>query len=193
MKKDVEIAVKTLNKGGVIIFPTDTAYGIGCRIDNYEAVRRLFKIRKRAENKAVPVLVSSVEMAQKYLMPISNEIKEKLIYKYWPGACTIILDRNKTYVPDLVSGGGSTLGVRMPDNDVIINIIENVGVPILAPSANFSGEKTPFTFGELDPELVKLVDYVISGECSLREASTVIDCSLWPWKILRQGGIKLSL
>lgn len=192
MEEATQQAVKIFNNGGVVIFPTDTAYGIGCRMDDEEAVRRLFELRKRDKAKATPVLVSSVEMAQEYLNPIPEDVKEKLINKYWPGALTMILHCNIVKVPRLVRGGGDTLGVRMPDNDVLLNIIKEVGVPILAPSANFAGDPTPYGFEDLNPELVKLVDFVVKGECSIKQASTVIDCSVSPWKILRQGAIKVG-
>jgi L-threonylcarbamoyladenylate synthase len=193
MQQEIEQAVRLIKQGGVIIFPTDTAYGIGCRIDDEKAVERLFAIRKRAETKATPVLVSDIEMAQDYLQPLSDAIKDTLINKYWPGALTIVLPCRKENVPDLVRGGGETLGVRMPNHPTALEIIKGVGVPILGPSANFAGEPTPYEFGDLDSELVKMVDYVVSGKCTIKHASTVIDCSVEPWKVLREGGIKFPI
>lgn len=191
MNEQILEAIKILKAGGIIIFPTDTAFGIGCRIDDEEAIKKLFKIRKRPETQATPVLVSGLEMAKEYLQSISNDIKEKLIDKYWPGALTIILPCQTDKVPSLVRGGGDTLGIRMPNHPASLEIIKNVGVPILGPSANFHGKKTPYTFEDLDPELVKLVDYVVRGECATKQHSTVIDCSVEPWKILRQGAVKI--
>ena len=191
MNKQILNAIKILNAGGIIIFPTDTAFGIGCRIDSEKAIKRLFQIRKRPETQATPVLVSDIKMAQEYLLPIPSEVKKKLIDKYWPGALTIILDCNKVKVPELARGGGETLGVRMPNHPFASEIIKNVRVPILGPSANFHGEKTPYSFEDLDPELVKLVDYVVPGECTVKEASTVINCCVEPWEVLRQGAIKI--
>lgn len=193
MENDVKKAVEILRKGGIVIFPTDTAFGIGCRIDNEESIKRLFRIRKRPENKAVPVLVDTVKMAQEYLLPIPKEVVDNLIEPYWPGALTIILPCKTDVVPRLVRGGGSTLGVRIPSHPVARQIIRELKIPILGPSANFSGGKTPFKFEELDPEIIKLADFVVPGECSVCKQSTVIDCSQKPWKILRQGAIKLDL
>ena len=116
-----------------------------------------------------------------------------MIAKYWPGALTIVIPCIKEKVPELVRGKGNNLGVRMPDHEVALEIIKGVGVPLLGPSANFHGEVTPFIFEELDTELIKLVDYVVPGECRSKQASTVIDCSVTPWKILRQGVINLSI
>ena len=192
-KTSVSEAIRVLKNGGIVIFPTDTAFGIGCRIDDEKAIKRLFKIRKRPKNQATPVLVGSIEMIREYLLPIPKDVTDKLIKPYWPGALTIILHCNKVKVPSLVRGGGKTLGVRMPNHQVTQAIINGVGVPILGPSANFHGEKTPYRFGDLNKKLIKLVDYVVSGKCSVKQASTVIDCSEKPWKIIRHGAIELEL
>ncbi len=187
-------AIEILKNGGIIIFPTDTAFGIGCRIDDEKAVERLFEIRRRPHEKATPVLISSVAMAKDYVLEIPQEVEEKLIKKYWPGAVTIVLPAKTKKVPGLVRGGGNTIGIRMPNNQTILSIIKGVGVPILGPSANFHGEKTPYAFSELNPDLVRLVDYVVKGETnSVGKASTVIDCSVTPWKIIREGAVKIEL
>jgi len=193
MNKQIEKAVEVLNKGGIVIFPTDTAFGIGCRIDNEEAVKRLFSIRKRPAFMATPVLVNGLEMAQKYLKKIPEEVISNLIKPYWPGALTIILQSRIDTVPELVRGHGTTIGVRMPNSQVIQDIIKNVGVPILGPSANFHGEKTPFEYKDLDPKLIKLVDLVLKGECLLKKPSTVVDCSKTSWKVLRIGAIDIKI
>src|SRR5690348_10879973 len=103
---DVAKAIEVLKDGGIVIFPTDTAFGIGCRIDDEDAVKRLFTIRKRPETKAVPVLVSSLHMAQKYVQEVPQDVIEKLIKPFWPGALTIVLSCKKEMIPDLVRGGG---------------------------------------------------------------------------------------
>jgi L-threonylcarbamoyladenylate synthase len=192
---DVNIlnAISILNRGGIIIFPTDTAFGIGCRIDRLDAIERLFKIRKRPLVQAVPVLVSSLEMAKNYTTEISEEVTEKLIRPYWPGALTIVFNAQTSKVPQLVRGGTGTVGLRMPNNKDLLQIIEKVGVPILGPSANFHGELTPYSLEALNPKLTKLVDFVLEGKCELSEASTVIDTTQKPWKILRQGAINITI
>lgn len=191
MSKHIQQAVEVLKQGGIVIYPTDTAFGIGCVIDDGKAVKRLFKIRKRPENKATPVLVDTVKMAQDYLEPISQEVIDKLIEPYWPGALTIILPCKTERVPSFVRGGGSTLGLRIPNHPITRSLIRNLGIPILGPSANFAGEKTPYSFKELNPQLVKLVDYIVPGECTTKQSSTVIDCSARPWKILRPGAVTI--
>jgi L-threonylcarbamoyladenylate synthase len=193
MNNQIDQAVKILNQGGIVIFPTDTAFGIGCRVDNEDAVQRLFKIRQRPKSQAVPVLVSDLEMAKKYIEEIPKNVVQNLVNPYWPGALTIILKANKEKVSDLIRGGGETVGIRMPNHSIILEIIKKVGVPILGPSANFHGENTPFMFEDLDPKLISLVDYVVKGECSVKQASTVMDSTQTPWKILRQGAINVNI
>ncbi|OGH30827.1 MAG: threonylcarbamoyl-AMP synthase [Candidatus Levybacteria bacterium RIFCSPHIGHO2_02_FULL_42_12] len=193
MESEIKKAVKILKEGGIVIFPTDTAFGIGCRVDDEKAVDRLFKIRKRPKTQAMPVLVDTVKMAQELLKPIPKEVIDKLIEPYWPGALTIILYCNKVKVPSLVRGGGDTLGVRIPNHPIIRTIIREVGVGILGPSANFHGEKTPFSTKEIDRRLVSLVDFVVQGECAIKQASTVVDCANSPWVIRRKGAIEIEL
>lgn len=179
-----------MNNGDIIIFPTDTAFGIGCRIDNSRAVNRLFKIRRRPTTQPMPVLVSSIEMALAYF-DSPSDIVRRFMKKYWPGALTIIARCRKNLIYSPIRGGGNTIGLRMPNHPAILKIIEEAGVPILGTSANFHGDPTPYSTSDLNPELVKLVDCVISGECSVKQASTVVDCSVTPYKIIRQGAVKL--
>src|SRR5947208_264355 len=134
MNDQIFNAIKVLQQGGIVIFPTDTAFGIGCRLDDEKAIQKLFQIRKRPEIQATPVLVSSQKMAANYLLSIPDSVSQKLITPYWPGALTIILPCRIEKVPNLVRGGGETLGVRMPNHKTILDIIEQVGVPILGPS-----------------------------------------------------------
>jgi L-threonylcarbamoyladenylate synthase len=189
---DVVKAVQILKGGGVVIFPTDTAFGIGCRIDDESAIKRLFTIRKRPETQATPVLISSLYMAQPYLKQVPQDVIEKLIKPYWPGALTIVLKcRSKKILP-LVRGGTDTLGIRIPNHLTTLALINGVGVPLLGPSANFHGDETPYLFENLNRKLIEQVDFVVSGECYTKNASTVIDTTQIPWKILRQGAKQIK-
>lgn len=188
---EIDKAAEIVKSGGIVIFPTDTAFGIGCAVDNIESIDRLFKIRERPEDKATPLLVDSLDMARKYA-DIDNLVEEKLINKYWPGALTIVVKANKNTVPALVRGNGENVGLRIPNQEVVLELIKKAGVAILGPSANFHQKNTPFEYSDLDPDLVKKVDFVLDGECLLKEASTVIDTTSSPWKILRQGAIKVE-
>lgn len=197
MDEYIQKAITILNDGGIIIFPTDTAFGIGCLMDNHEAVDRLFRIRKRPRRQATPLLVSDQDVALAYF-DHPSDIVRRLMTEHWPGALTIVAPCNKNLIYSPLRGGGNAVGLRMPNHPTILEIIKRVGVPILGPSANFHGDPTPYRAEDLNPELTKLVDYVVPGECSVkpaspagRQASTVVDCSANPYKIIRQGAVLL--
>lgn len=196
MNLSFDEAVKAIKEGGIIIYPTDTAFGIGCRIDNKTAVKRLFEARKRPKEKAVPVLFDSIDQVKEYVLPFDRKVKD-LMEKYWPGALTIVLKCKVSKVSSLVRGGGDTLGVRVPSYKPLRDLIKTVGVPIVGTSANFAGNPTPFTIDEIDKELIKKVEGVLELDTSkintLSQTSTIIDCTQEPWKILRQGAIEISL
>ncbi|SRR5260221_3725324 len=187
---NIDNAVKIVKQGGVIICPTDTVHGIACRIDNKNAVDRLFKIKQRSQTQAVPVLVDGIEMVKEYVEEIPDDVLE-LMKKYWPGGLTIVLPCKTDKVLESIRGGGSTIGVRQPNSKILQELIQKVDVPITGTSANFHGKKTPTKQSELEPELIKLVDLVIPGDSGMQQASTILDCSVKPWKILRQGAIVL--
>lgn len=186
----IQQAASILEQGGIVIFPTDTVYGIGCRIDFANSVDRLNKLLRRPHIQPLPVLVNSQEMAEKYLQPLSDKIYG-LMNKYWPGGLTIVYYCRTRLVSKAVRGGGNTVGVRIPDHDIPQQLIEKVKVPLVGTSANFHGAKTPCKINDLDQNLLQMVDATVVGDCKLRQASTVIDCTQEPWRILRQGVVKL--
>ena len=188
MKNDLKQAVRILKNSGIVIFPTDTAFGIGCRIDDEKAIKRLFEVRKRPESQATPVLFESIGEVSEYVSQIPPKALS-LMEKYWPGALTIILSAKTRKIPRLVRGGGQTIGVRIPNHSITLEMIRRVGVPILGPSANFHGKPAPFRLEDLDKNLTSKVDYVLAGETKLRKPSTVIDCTVFPFRVLRLGGV----
>lgn len=189
---DKEKAIQVLGEGGIVIFPTDTAFGIGCAADNEAAVEKLFRIRQRPSNKPTPVLCSDIEMVDK-ISVFNQGIKSDLMNKYWPGALTIILKVRMGEISSLVCGGTDTVGVRIPDSQVALEIIRRLGKPIVGTSANFHGQPTPYDFSSVDRDLITLVDGIVEGECSLKQESTVVDCTVTPRKVVRQGAVKLNL
>lgn len=192
MNNQIQQAVEILKNGGVVLLPTDTVFGICCRIDNQQALQRLFQIKKRDIHQAVPILVDSTEMVKKYVEHFDSKV-EKLMEDYWPGGLTIVLSAKKENVLPLVRGDGDTTGVRIPDMLPTFQIIEKLGVPIVGTSANFHGNPSVTKWKDLDPELIRLVDFVLQEDSLGGVASTVLDCSNNPWKILRQGAVKIEL
>jgi len=191
MNKNLIKAIGILKNGGIVIFPTDTAFGIGVRIDNKKAIEKLIKIRGRKRFKPFPVLVDSIKMAKTYLKPVDKEVNQ-LMKKHWPGGLTIVLPCLKEKVNPLIKGNDNTLGVRMPNHKQTLSLIKGVGVPIIGCSANFPNDKTPFSLKEVDKKLIKSVDFVLNGRCLKKKQSTVINCSKKPWKILRPGVVNLK-
>lgn len=157
-------------------------------MDKPGAVDRLFGIRKRPRALATPVLIDSIDMALAYFLDPSDIVR-RLMKEYWPGGLTIIDRCNKNLIYSPIRGGGKNIGLRMPNHQTILEIIKGIGVPILGPSANFHGKPTPYSVADLDPELIKLIDYIVPGECTVKQASTVVDCSVDPYRILRQGSV----
>lgn len=183
---NIEETIDVLRKGGVAIFPTDTAFGIGCRMDNVDAVKRIFEIKQRSLDNAVLVLVDSIEMAEEYV-EIPQDVKTKLVKRYWPGGLSIFFKCKEGKVPGVVTANTQVLAIRWPDHKVMEQVIKEVGVPIVATSANRSGEATPYTLEELDEGVVEQVDTVLKGECTFKKESTIIDTTVTPWKTIRMG------
>jgi L-threonylcarbamoyladenylate synthase len=183
MKKqdELSLAAKILKSGGIVIFPTDTVYGIGCRCDNGEAVDRIYKLKARPQDQPFPHLVSGTFQVEK--MANITPLSKKFMDKYWPGALTIILDTKS----------GQKIGFRMPDNQDLLYIIDKVGVPIIGTSANFHTQPSPKSYGKLDPKLKGLADYVLKGQCEKGVESTVIDLTVNPPLILRRGAVKIKI
>jgi len=168
------------------VFPTETVYGIGVNALNEEAVKRLYKIKKRPLNKAISVLVSNVEMIEQVAKDITN-IEYALIKKFFPGPLTIILNK-KDIVPDIVTAGGSTVGVRMPENEIALRLIEYAGVPIAAPSANISGNPSGTELDTIMNEFKENVDcYIDGGKSKIGLASTIVQVIDGIPHILREG------
>ena len=200
MKEKLELAnindrkriARSLKEGKIGLFPTDTVMGICCRMDNTSSVERVFKIKNREKNKPFLILTSDIAQVKKYAN-INNPKVLKITEKYWPGPLTIILNAKKESVLSAVRAGGETIAVRIPDYDDLTSIISEVGVPLIAPSANLAGEKTPVNFEEIDNKIVNAVDFIVQGECKMKKPSTIIDCSKNDIKIIREGAVKFKL
>jgi len=184
--------VAFLKEGKVGLFPTDTVWGICCRMDNIASVKKVFEIKNREKIKPFLILASDIAQVQKYTN-IDNSKVLKITEKYWPGPLTIILNAKKESVLSTVRAGGETIAVRIPDYDDLTSIISEVGVPLIAPSANISGENAPVYFDEIDGRIINAVDFIVQGECKMKEPSTIIDCTQSEKRIIREGAVKFKL
>lgn len=179
-----------LKNGELIIYPTDTVYGVGGIMNKKETLERIYIAKTRSFSSPLIALVSSLEKIEEIADVDYNKIKIfKLIEKFWPGGLTIIL-KKKEIVPGIMVSNGQTIGVRMPNHEIALRIIESAGGILPTTSANISGEKTPISYKELSEEFKKKVDIVIDGGKSpIGKASTIIDMSEKNIKILREGSI----
>lgn len=183
MKEIVEV----IKNGGVVIMPTDTIYGIIADATNEKAIQKVYEMKKRNENKPMLMLVNGIKMLNQYVSSI-NDIENKLIDELWPGALTIIF--NKKNVSDLLTGGLDTVGIRYPDNELLINIMNELNVPLLSTSVNVSGDASATCIDNINESILNNVDYVYNvGECK-GEASTIVVVKDSELRVLREGSIK---
>ena len=176
-----------INRGEIVAFPTETVYGLGANGLNIDACRKIFAAKGRPTDKPLSLHVSSLEMAD--LVAKIDSTAEKLFKTFCPGALTIILPKNKI-VPDFVTCGKPSVGIRFPANDVALGLIRLANVPIAAPSANLSGKTPPKSaqdvFDGLNGKIPLILD---GGTCKFGISSTIIDLTGEKPKILRHGAI----
>ena len=189
---DLEVIKNELNNNGIIIYPTDTVYGVGASIDSLKGLQKIYEAKERNFSSPLIALLSKVEYIEKIAI-IDEEKKiiiEKLAGEFWPGALTIILNK-KDNVPGIMVSNGETVGVRIPALKLAQDIIESVGGVLPTTSANISGEKTPRSFEELDEKFKERVEVIVDGGKSpLGIESTILDLTKTLPKILREGAIK---
>ena len=184
-------AVELLRDGGVVSFPTDTVYGVGADPFRPEAVRRLYRIKGRPEEKPIAILLGSVEDADQVAQNLPASFC-RLAERFWPGGLTLIVEARD--LPPEITAGGNTVGVRMPDHPVTLNLLRSFGGAIATTSANRSGENPATSAEEVRAQLGNRVDLIVDGGDTITKvASTVLNLSVSPPKILRHGGIPEAL
>ena len=187
-QRAIDQVVKCLQDGGIIIYPTDTIYGIGCDIFKPKSVERITEILgdKKKKN-AMTFICSDLSNLSDYTKPIPNNIF-KVMKKVLPGPFTFILEANNN-VPKLLQSNKKTVGIRVPDNNIIREIVSVLGHPILSTSVKDDDEVVEYT---TDPELIyerygHLVDIVIDGGYGGNVPSTVVDCTSDEMEVVREG------
>jgi len=184
----IEDAAKTIQNGGLVLFPTETVYGIGANGLDENAVRKIFEAKGRAQDNPLILHIANTDMLDQIATDIT-ELEYKLMDAFWPGPFTIILNK-KEIVPGLVTGGLDTVAVRMPANIIANKLIQYAGLPIAAPSANISGKPSGTCLEDIYSELADKMDYIIDGgKCEVGLESTVIKVDNGQVKILRPGKI----
>jgi L-threonylcarbamoyladenylate synthase len=188
IQKQVEEGIFILKRGGIVAFPTDTVYGLGASINTRHAVERVYAVKERPHRLPLPLLLANksqiAEVAE--LVP---QAAWRLADKFLPGALTIVLYKSKS-VPDIVTGGGKTVAIRIPAHPLPLALIQGVGTPIVGTSANLSGKPSALTAAEVYTQLGKKVDLIIDGgRCPGGRESTVVDLTGEVPLILREGAI----
>lgn len=180
--------VETLRKGGVVIFPTDTIYGMGCSIKHIRTIDRITGLKgNKKSRKRFSIIVNSLSMLSEFSKPLENHVF-RIVKKNLPGPFTFIFNANNN-IPKLFQSKKRTIGIRMPDNSIVASIVEELGYPVVTTSIRDEDEIVEYT---TDPELIfekysSMVDIVIDGGYGDNEASTVVDFTSGEPEILRQG------
>lgn len=187
-ERAIQQVVDVLKRGGLIIYPTDTIYGLGCDITNQKAIEKIYSLRGMKADKAnLSFICYDLSHISDYIKPIDNSTF-RLLKKALPGAFTFIFEANNN-VPKLLSSRKKTVGIRVPDNNIAREIVRQLGNPIVSASIHDEDEILEYS---TDPELIyekykDKVDLVIDGGYGDNLASTVVDCTSGDFEILRQG------
>lgn len=186
--RHIQMVVDTLRKGGIVIFPTDTIYGMGCSIKHIKTVDRIARIKGRKKDKAsFSIIINNLSMLSEFARPVDNHLF-RMMKKNLPGPFTFILAANNN-VPKLFQSKKKTIGFRIPDNSIVTTIVEELGHPLLTTSIRDEDDVVEYT---TDPELIdekygELVELIVHGGYGDNEPSTVVDCTGGEPEIIRQG------
>ena len=183
-------AGEVIKRGGIVIFPTDTVYGLGCNAFYEPAIKTIFSIKKRSAHKPLPVLINGPDQLAGLISGRIPPLAQELIEVFWPGALTLILPANKR-LPNIVTGRAKTIGLRMPKCKLVLNLISMSCFPLIGTSVNVSGKamskKMSWIIAEWEPK----VDLILNGgDMEKVSASTVVDLTVYPPKIVREGAIE---
>ena len=180
----IKQVVECLKGGGVIVYPTDTTYGLGCDIFNRKGIKKIYQIKQRDARKPFSFICSDLAEVSNYAQ-ISN-FAFKIMKRYLPGKYTFVVEATRI-VPEALITKQKTVGIRIPANPIVQAIVRELGHPLVTTSANLSGEETPQDPEDIDKEMGRLVDMVVDGGILMAEGSSVISLIDDRAEILRQG------
>lgn len=179
-----------VKEGKIVVFKTDTVYGLGTNVFDEEACKKIYEIKGRSIQKPLCVLISDVFMLKKIVDTISPA-EQKLMDAFWPGPLTIKFKRKENILPNIVSAGDEFVRVRLLQSGLAYHLIKTAGVPIVAPSANLSGSPTGTNIENIIRELDGKVDYILdSGNVNDNTTSTIVEVKKEKAIIIREGKIK---
>lgn len=194
LNEGAQLASEFISQGKVVLLPTDTVYGLATDAKNIKAIEKIFIIKGRTKEKALPVFISSFEMLDS-VANVKDERVQDFLKRAWPGALTAILHA-RGWMPIELRGGELTIGVRVPNYDLVLNIIKQFKGPITGTSANLSGKPASGKIEEVISQFKHMPfkpDLILdAGDLPESEPSAVVDLTCWPLKVLRHGVVKLS-
>ena len=189
--EEIERAAQTLRRGGLVAFPTETVYGLAADAADPLAIRRLLAVKGRAPTQGLTIALPAGARLDDWATDIPREAR-RLTESFWPGPLTIVL-RRRPEVPDLVTGGGDTVGLRVPAHPLAQQVLRRFGGGVVLPSANRHGGMSPTTAEAVRAELGEDVDVVLDGgPAALGIESTVVDCSRGQPRVLRLGALAVE-
>lgn len=159
-KEDIDRAVAVMKRGGIILYPTDTVWGIGCDATRSDAVKRVYEIKRRVDHKALIVMLGNADLLDRYVDEVPDAAAQLLDVAVDP--LTIIYDRGRNLAPELLGPDGS-VGIRITAERVSRTLCNTLRRPLVSTSANISGQPTPRRFADISPEIIAGVDYVIES------------------------------
>ena len=186
-KMDSDKIIELLNRGGLLAMPTDTVFGLACMMDE-QAIARVYEAKGRSFDKPLPMMCSSKKMISE-VAKISEEA-EKIIDRFMPGALTIVFAKKET-VADYITNGRKTIGIRMPDDDFILSLIEKLGKPLMVTSANISGNGSLTRWEDVLSAMDGKIEGIICEDARGDKASTIIDVS-GDLRLLREGPLSFN-
>ena len=181
--KEVRNSLQQLQKGNIILYPTDTVWGIGCDATNVKAVTKIYHIKKRGESKSLVILVDSIEMLQHYIPKIPKQVFTILKKATKP---TSIIYNNPKYLADNVIANDNTVAIRIVHHEFCRELIHKFGKPIVSTSANITGHPTPKSFKEIDESILREVDYVVN-----LQQNTIANSPSRIIKIIKDGELEV--
>ena len=186
--EEADRAADLLRQGRLVAVPTETVYGLAADATREQAVQANYDAKGRPETKPLNVLVDGMAMAETVCRDIPEDAY-KLAEAFWPGPLTMILWGNGS-LPPVVPAGGATQGVRCPDHPDTLAVIRALGRPLACPSANLSGRPSPKSAADVLAQLGGRIDAILDGgPCTVGVESTILDLTVTPYRILRQGGL----
>jgi L-threonylcarbamoyladenylate synthase len=188
IQQKIEQGIHILKEGGLVAFPTDTVYGLGASANLTDAVKRIYEVKQRPLNIPLPLLMGDISQIYEFTKSISSSAR-LLINRFLPGGLTLVLPASDK-VPDIITGGKTSVAVRVPAHPVPVALIKGLGFPIVGTSANISGLPSPLTADDVRSQLGNNVNLVIDGgRCPGGKESTIVDVTGKEVIIIREGAI----